>query len=329
LSRHPQKVFITGASGFVGRHLIDALLLLGCEISGTSYPEKPENCGFKAEVAKNIVHLDIRSEKGVHTAIKNARPDWIFHLAAISNVRVSWEKRKETLQTNLMGTFNLLEAVRKNTPDARVLFVSSSDLYGILTPIERALKEEDSLCALSPYAFTKASGEMLCRFYAQVEGLDIVIARSFPHTGPGQTPDFVCADWASQIALIEKGLSPPVVKVGNTAVRRDFSDVRDVVQAYIRLLEKGRKGEVYNVCSGRAQSLQEILDKLVSFSSKKITVEVDKRKLRKADIPLLLGDNRKIREETGWMPKIPLEKTLRDLFDEELEKLGTVPNSKC
>jgi len=326
LSRHPQKVFITGASGFVGRHLIDALLPMGCEISGTSYPEKPEECGFKAEVAKNIVHLDIRLEKGVQAVIKRARPDWIFHLAAISNVRVSWEKRKETIETNLMGTFNLLEAARKNAPEARVLFVSSSDLYGILTPVEHALKEEAFVFALSPYAFSKASGEMLCRFYSQIEGLDIVIARSFPHTGPGQTPDFVCADWANQIARIEKGLSPPVVKVGNTAVRRDFSDVRDVVHAYIYLLEKGRKGQVYNVCSGRAQSLQDILDKLVSFSSKKITVEVDKRKLRKADIPLLLGDNRKIREETGWMPKIPLETTLHDLFNNELEKLEPVPN---
>ncbi len=156
---------------------------------------------------------------------------------------------------------------------------------------------------------------MLSQFYSQLEKLDIVIARSFPHTGPGQSPDFVCSDWAYQIACIEKGKEEPVIKVGNCKLKRDFTDVRDVVKAYILLLEKGRSGEAYNVSSGRAVQLQEVLDILLSFSEKKIEVEVDQQKVRKVDISLLVGDNRKIKKQTSWEPKIPLNQSLRDLLE--------------
>lgn len=307
------KVFISGATGFVGSHLIDLLSSPEYEIYGTSFPGKPEEEALDGK--KNISYLDIRSEQEVFDTIKRTQPDWIFHLAAISNVRHSWERRRETLETNLMGTFHLFEAVRKFAPKARILFVSSSDVYGILVPTEKALKEEDSFHVVNPYAFTKVSGEILSKFYAEIENLDIIIARSFPHTGPGQSPDFVCSDWASQIAQIEKGLAKPVIEVGNISVKRDFTDVRDVVKAYALLMEKGRRGEVYNVCSGNAVPLREILDLLLSFSSQKIEVQVDSSKLRKADIPLLLGDNKKIKEETFWMPEIPLKQSLRDLLE--------------
>jgi len=307
------KVFISGATGFVGCHLIDFLSLAEYEIYGTSFPDKPEEEDHYR--GKNISYLDIRSEQEVFETIKRTQPDWIFHLAAISNVRHSWERRRETLETNLMGTFYLFEAVRKFVPRARFLFVSSSDVYGILVPTEKALKEEDSFHVVNPYAFTKVSGEILSKFYAEIENLDIVIARSFPHTGPGQSPDFVCSDWALQIARIEKGLAKPVIEVGNISVERDFTDVRDVVRAYALLMEKGRRGEVYNVCSGKAVPLREILDLLLSFSSQKIEVQVDSRKLRKADIPLLLGDNKKIKEETSWEPAISLKQSLRDLLE--------------
>jgi GDP-4-dehydro-6-deoxy-D-mannose reductase len=307
------KVFISGATGFVGCHLIDLLSSSGYEIYGTSFPDKPEEEDLDGK--KNISYLDIRSEQEVFETIKRTQPDWIFHLAAISNVRHSWEKKRETLETNLMGTFYLFEAVRKFAPKARILFVSSSDVYGILPRAKKTLKEEDSFHVVNPYAFTKVSGEILSKFYVQVENLDIVIARSSPHTGLGQSPDFVCSDWASQIARIEKGLAKPVIEVGNISVKRDFTDVRDVVRAHTLLMEKGRRGEVYNVCSGKAVPLREILDLLLSFSSQKIEVQVDSRKLRKADIPLLLGDNKKIKEETSWMPEISLKQSLRDLLE--------------
>jgi len=307
------KVFISGATGFVGRHLSDLLSSPEYEIYGTSFPEKPEE--EDRYRGKNISYMDIRSEQEVFETIKRTQPDWIFHLAAISNVRHSWERRTETLETNLMGTFYLFEAVRKFVPRARFLFVSSSDVYGILPRAKKALKEEDSSHVVSPYAFTKVSGEILSKFYVQVENLDIVIARSFPHTGPGQSPDFVCSDWASQIARIEKGLAKPVIEVGNLSVKRDFTDVRDVVRAYALLMEKGKKGEVYNVCSGKAVPLREILDLLLSFSSQKIEVQVDSSKLRKADIPLLLGDNQKVKKETSWEPEISLKKSLHDILE--------------
>jgi len=283
------------------------------EIYGTSFPDNPEK--DDSYRGKNISYLDIRSEEKVLDAIKTTHPDWIFHLAAISNVRHSWEKKRETMETNLMGTFYLFEGLRKFASQAKILFISSSDVYGILSPTEKALKEEDSFHVVNPYAFTKVSGEILSKFYAEIENLDIIIVRSFPHTGPGQGPDFVCSDWASQIAQIEKGLAKPVIEVGNLSVKRDFTDVRDVVRAYALLMEKGRKGEVYNICSGNAVSLREILDLLLSFSSLKIEVHVDSSKLRKADIPLLLGENQKIKQETSWEPEISLKQSLHDLLE--------------
>ena len=175
--------------------------------------------------------------------------------------------------------------------------------------------EEEPTQAVNPYAYTKLCGEILSRFYAQIENMDIVIARSFPHTGPGQSPDFVCSDWASQIARIEKGLAEPVIKVGNISVQRDFLDVRDVVKAYALLMEKGKTGEVYNVCSGKSVLLKEILNILLSFSSKAIEIQVDSQKLRKSDISLLFGDNQKIKQELSWEPKITLKQSLFDLLE--------------
>ena len=158
----------------------------------------------------------------------------------------------------------------------------------------------------------------MCGFYERIEGLDIVIARPFPHTGPGQAPDFVCADWARQIVRIERGEAEPVLRVGNLDVRRDFSDVRDVVEAYAALMREDRRGEIYNVCSGKAVALREILDFFTAeakpAAAGPIRVEIDPARLRKTDVPFLVGDNRKIAAATGWSPRIPLDRTLRDLL---------------
>lgn len=319
---------VTGATGFVGRHLVRAL---GAEagqpvsIHGTAYPDLPPAAAAglaprasAASVALDIALLDLRDREAVRRAVGRALPERVIHLAAVSNVRSSWEKREETMATNLLGTFNLLEALRAEAPAARILFVSSADVYGLVTAADKRLAETDAVRAVNPYAYTKAAGEMMCDFYAQVEGLDIVIARPFPHTGPGQAADFVCSDWARQLVRIERGEAPPRIRVGNLDVRRDFSDVRDVVRAYAALLEKGRKGEIYNICSGVAVSLREILDTLIREADlgakAPVAVEVDPAKLRKADQALLLGDNAKIRRETGWAPALPLDRTLRDLL---------------
>ena len=317
-----KKVLITGATGFVGRHLIHRLASSQKprpEIFGSCFPERPEHCiDLCAQFPDlKLLHLDLRSEDSVMAAVQSVKPDWIFHLAALSQVRMSWENRRETVETNLMGTLYLYEAVRKFTPKTRVLFISSSDVYGCLDPKKGAFREEDRGCAVSPYAFSKISGEILSEFYAATEKLDIVTARPFPHTGPGQSADFVCGDWARQIALIEKQSAsrPSIMTVGDLEIRRDFSDVRDIVRAYFLLVKHGRRGEIYNIGSGRATSLRKILDTLLSLSPAKIEVRVDPAKIRKTEIPYLAGSCRKIKKETGWQPRIPLKKTLGDVLE--------------
>jgi len=201
-------------------------------------------------------------------------------------------------------------------PSARVLFISSSDVYGFgLTPAE-ALREEAPLKAVSPYALSKVAGEMLCRFYEKIENIDIVIARPFSHTGPGQSADFVCSDWARQIVQIERGDIAPILKVGNIDVLRDFCDVRDVIRAFLFLMRDGRRGEIYNVCSDRAIALREIRDFLIreAIGKTPISVKVDVAKLRKTDVHFLIGSNRKIAEETGWCLQISMNQTLHDIL---------------
>lgn len=309
-------MFVTGLTGFVGRHLRAQLEAEGAKVLGTCFPEHAEEAGC-------VFYLDLRSEAEVRSAVRDARPDRIVHLAALSNVGHSWERRTETLETNLMGTYHLLEAVRSGAPGARVLLVSSSDVYGVHGLRDARLREDHPTQAVSPYAYTKICAELLAGFYARVETLNVVVARPFPHTGPGQSPDFVCSDWASQIARIERGAAEPVIRVGNVDVERDFLDVRDVVRAYLALLDKGRAGEVYNIASGHAVSLRWILDSLLAMSGEPIRVEADAARFRKVDIPTLTGDNEKIRAETGWEPRIPLGRTLRDLLEDRRARAGS------
>ena len=303
------KFFITGATGFVGCHLRDFLRSPEHQIWGTTFPEKLE-----VSAEDTLFYLDIRSESDVFQIIKEVQPDGVFHLAAVSNVRHSWERRKETLETNIIGTLNLFEAIRKFSPQSRIIFISSSDVYGTCSLLKGRLSEGDELLAVNPYAYTKWSGEILSGFYNRIESMDILIARPFPHTGPGQSPDFVCSDWAHQIACVEKEIAAPEIKVGNISAHRDFTDVRDVVRAYALLMEKGRKGEVYNVCSGKSYSLEKILKTLLSFSSASIAVRIDSRKIRKVDIPRLVGNNKKIEQEISWKPQIPIDRSLHDLL---------------
>ena len=310
------NIFITGATGFVGSYLRELLQPLGHRIRGTAYPDVPQDYD-----REQIFYLDVRSERNVSEHIQQFKPDWVFHLAAVSNVRHSWNRRGETLESNLIGTLNLLEGVRKFSPQARIVFISSSDIYGTGSSSAALLKEEDPVLAMNPYAYSKLSGELLCDFYTRIEKLDIVIARPFPHTGPGQSADFVCSDWAHQIARIEKGMSEAEIHVGNISVERDFTDVRDVVRAYLGLIEDGKTGEVYNVCSGRSCSLKNILESLLSFAKKKISVRVDPKRMRKIEIPRLAGDNRKIREEIDWEPEIPVERSLEELLDYWRERI--------
>jgi len=308
------RVFITGASGFVGRHLIHALRAEGktkYDIYGTCFPEKP------SLNEKNLFHLNIKSSKNLSKLINDIKPDWVFHLAAVSSVRRSWEKRRETLETNIIGTFNILESVRMFSPKSKMLFVSSSEVYDFNQGDKQKVTEKSPLKISNPYAYSKVAGEKLCEFYAEVEKLDVIIARPFPHTGPGQTEDFVCSDWAKQIAEIESGKKPAIIQVGNLDVISDYCDVRDVVKAYILLLKKGRRGEIYNICSGKAISLKKIMKILIEESHMKnnIKIEKDQTRLRKVDMPVRLGSNKKIKNKVGWKPEILINCTLKDLLE--------------
>ncbi len=327
-----KRILITGASGFVGRHLIE---WLGAgekarrgtrsgkgghsEFFGTCFPERPEHCealGAEAPAVK-LFHVDFRSEASVAALMRDVRPDEIYHLAALSQVRASWEKRREAVETNLMGTFHLFEAARNLAPEVRILFISSSDVYGDAKPRtrKRLFFEDDRDGVVNPYAFTKIAGELLSEFYSRREKLAVVVARPFPHTGPGQTEVFVCSDWARQIARIERGEAEPVIRVGNLKIKRDYLDVRDVVRAYALLMARGKVGEVYNVSSGNAPALGDILRTMLSFTDHKIKVRIDPDRLRTSDIPYLAGSNVKIKARTGWTPRIALETTLRDLLE--------------
>lgn len=306
-----RRIFITGATGFVGLHLLRHLDRPENRIFGTSFPQAPPSLDLSCE--NEISLVDIREREQVFAEVRRAEPDWIVHLAAVSSVPYSWKHQQETLETNLLGTLNVFEAVREFSPRAHVLFVSSASVYAQKTGDNIILQEEDDLEAKNPYAFSKICAERLSRFYSETRDLNITIARTFNHTGPGQNPAFVCSDWARQIAALERS-GEQKIRVGNIEVKRDLCDVRDVVKAYVLLLEKGREHEVYNISSDRVVSLQEVLEILKSLSTSVVEVEVDPKRFRKIDILSLHGDSRKIRDETGWKPDIPLKQTLQDLL---------------
>lgn len=306
-----RKVFITGLTGFAGYYLSKYLEENGFDVYGTSWPEKIES--------KKIFWLDLRNGRKLRKILKDIKPDWIFHLAALSHVGESWQKMKGTILTNFLSTLNLLESAYGLPQPPKVLFVSSAEVYGYVMEKDLPVKENYPANPLNPYALSKLLGEILSSFYNSL-GMEILIVRPFNYTGPGQSPKFVCSDFAHQIVMIEKGKAPPEIRVGNLKVRRDFSDVRDVIKAFIILMEKGEKGSPYNVCSGKSYSIEEILQTLLKFTEKRIEIIEDEKRFRKADVPDIYGDYSKI-EKIGWKPVIPLEKTLKDIIEWWRERL--------
>lgn len=309
------KILITGIAGFVGSHLAERLLKKGVEVFGTYLPgESLENI---QEIRRSL-HLsncDITRFDQLSRLVKRISPDQIYHLAALSSVGKSFSNPLDTIETNIRGTLYLLETVRNLEKRTKVLVVGSSDMYGKVLPKEIPITEERSLLPVSPYGMSKAAGDLLAYQYFKSYGVYAIRARAFNHTGPRQRTGFVIPDFASQIAKIEAGQMPPALKVGNLSSKRDISDVRDVVRAYLSLMGKGKAGEAYNVCSQEAYIIKNVLKILLSLSKKKIKVKLDKKKNRPAEIPILVGDNSKIRKATGWKPKITMEKTLEETLN--------------
>jgi GDP-4-dehydro-6-deoxy-D-mannose reductase len=247
--------------------------------------------------------------------ISEVPPDKIFHLAAQSFVPTSWHAPAETLTTNIIGELNIFESVRRAGINPRIQIAGSSEEYGLVYENELPIKEANPLRPLSPYGVSKVGQDLLAYQYYMSYKLNVVRTRGFNHTGPRRGAVFVCSDFARQIARIEKGLQPPLIRVGNLEARRDFTDVRDMVRAYWLSLEKCRPGEVYNICSGRSYKISKVLDMLLGMAEKKIEVKADEKKFRPSDVSVLLGDSSRFRKETGWEPEISFEKTLKDILN--------------
>lgn len=306
-----KKALIIGAAGFVGSYLIDHI---------------QKNCVWSIVVTKmpqeiikkqgiEICDLNILDKEAVAALLDEMRPDYIFHLAAQSSVAVSWKNPGLTVDVNIKGSLNVLDAVRALDYRPRVLLIGSGEEYGHVHPDEIPVNEDNVLRPGNIYAATKACQNMIGKIYAQAYGMDVMMVRAFNHVGPNQTPVFVVADFCRQAAEIEKGLREPVIRVGNLSAKRDFSDVRDVVRAYTALMEHGAAGESYNVGSGHAVAIQDILDMILHYAKAEITVEVDQSRLRPVDVPVIEADISKLCECTGWKREISLEQTIKETLD--------------
>jgi GDP-4-dehydro-6-deoxy-D-mannose reductase len=315
------KVLITGITGFAGGHLTELLARDSYEIYGTYLdPFNPKSLSPFQQQA-TFYPCDLTQPEAIEAVVKTVQPDFVYHLAGMSHVQKSWSLRETTLKVNLFGSLNLLESLRKFAPSARTLIVSSGEVYGEVPLDLQPISENFPIRPMTPYAVSKASLELLCYPYIYGDKLHIIIVRPFNHTGPRQNPTFVCSDFARQIAEIEKGLREPRIYVGNLDTRRDFSDVRDVVRGYQMIMKKGQTGEIYNIASGKAYAIGELLDILLGLSRVKIQVSPDPERIRPSDIPLLLGDNTKVRHQIGWEPEISIQDTLRDILSYWRERI--------
>jgi GDP-4-dehydro-6-deoxy-D-mannose reductase len=304
-------VFVTGIAGFAGSHLAEELLQAGYRVYGAVHPKESTThlAGIKSDL--ELVKLDVTNGARVASTLQRIKPQYVCHLAALASVWRSFADMQKVFRVNFEGTINLLEASHQVGTIRKMLFVSSADCYGTFSPKNKTLTEDQPLNPISPYALSKAVAEQACMYYQRRHGLPVTISRSFAHTGPRQSIDFVVPSFARQIAIIENARKKPALKVGNLSARRDFSDVRDIVHGYRLMLEKGQPGRVYQLCSGRAVAIQTILGILLKMSTLSIETEVDPTRLRKSDIPVQRGCNRRAVQELGYASRYSLKETLR------------------
>jgi GDP-4-dehydro-6-deoxy-D-mannose reductase len=288
-------VLVTGARGFAGRHLVEHLESSGADV--TKWTRES---------------VDLLDGKAVARAIADVRPSVVYHCAGAAHVGQSFSNVADTLAANVLGSHHLLDALRRAGIRARVLMTGSSLVY---RQSDRALKEDDPTGPATPYAVSKLAQEMLGQRGIREDGQHVLLSRSFNHTGPRQAPTYAAPTFAQQIALIEKGRMRPEIVVGNLDASRDLHDVRDTVRAYVRIIERGEPGRIYNVCSGQAFRIRDVLDRLIAMSRVPVAVRVDRARFRPSDNLILWGDRTRIERELGWTPAIPLEQTLADLLD--------------
>ncbi len=310
-----KKVLITGINGFVGPYLALELQKGDNSVYGLSREGKSE---IKNDVV--IVKGNLLDRVGLFKLLTDIKPDVIFHLAAQSKPGYSFKEPQETFESNVIGTINLLECVRGLKNDLanynpRIMMAGTSEEYGLVNENDLPLKESSPFNPANPYAISKVSGYYLTKMYIRSFALDIVYMVLFSHMGPGQREGFIVPDVCKQIVEIEQGKKDPVLSTGTLSVYRDYTDVRDMVKGYVGLMEKGVRGERYNVCSGKAVQMEQLVDILLSLSKKKISHTVDRSRVRPTDMPILYGNYDKLRQLTGWAPEISLEQTLQDCLE--------------
>ncbi|HEX8052475.1 MAG TPA: GDP-mannose 4,6-dehydratase [Thermoleophilaceae bacterium] len=313
------RVLITGASGFVGRHLADRCRAEGATVVGLSRREPEE--GARAALDEHVA-ADLTDAAATAAAVRAAAPQRVFHLAAAASVTASWSDPRGTLDNNLHGALGLLEAVRAEAPSARVLVASSGEVYGAVDADRLPVTEDHPLRPRNPYAHSKAAVDLLASMHAEVHGLDVVVARAFNHTGPGQSDAYVAGRFARRIAEAEaEGREELQLTTGDLRPRRDFTDVRDVVRAYWLALDRAPAG-TYNVCSGAGTQVVDILAALVGQTSLRVEQQTDPALVREHEVMEIRGSNDKLQGATGWRPELALERTLRDTLDWWRERLG-------
>lgn len=304
----PGPPLVTGATGFAGSHLVDLLLeeepLVGAWAHLRPRESDPDRNG---RIRWNS--LDLLDRQAVAKALSDLRPSVIYHCGGVAHVGESWSQPVRALRVNALGTHHVLEGVRDAGLDCPVLVVGSALVY---RPSTEEIGEEDSIGPSDPYGVSKLAQEMLA---ARAAHAPVFIVRPFNHAGPRQSPTYATSSFARQIAEIEAGRREPVLRVGNLDSRRDITDVRDTVRAYRLVVRQGKPGRPYNVCSAQAYCIRDLLETLLRASDTVIRVEVDSKHLRPSDNPVILGDRTRISTETGWEPRIPINRTLQDLLD--------------
>jgi len=308
-------VLVTGASGFAGGHLLQLLNAPQQVVGWTRSAPAPE-----LEPLARWDHVDLLDRDSVRRAIDRLRPTHVYHCAGVAHVADLWRDTTRGLEGNVLGTEHLLDALRRAGQPCRVLVTGSAMVYA---PSDAPIDEDHALAPASPYALSKLAQEELARRAVREDGLEVIVARAFNHTGARQTPAFAAPSMARQIAMIEAGRVEPVIRVGNLEAHRDLSDVRDVVRAYAALMAAGVSNSVYNVASGTARSIRSLLDSLVARAKVPVRVESDPARMRPSDVRFLAGNFSRLEGATGWRPQISFDRMLDDLLNYWREQAST------
>ena len=309
------RVLITGIAGFAGSHLAEHLLQnASYEVHGIIHRHDWRIAHLRKQLT--LWRGDLRNPVWVSELLEKIKPDFLLHLAAWSDVGGSWEQPWTTFELNLQSQLNLLEGVRKHAPTCRVLVVGSNEMYGLVKPDELPINENTPLRPHNPYGVSKAAQDLMAQQFYFSYQLPIVRVRPFNQIGPGQSDDFAAPAFARQVAEIEAGLRPPVVRVGNLSAQRDFTDVRDMARAYWLAAQTGQSGEAYNIGTGKPRQVRSILDFMLKNSQSRIEIETDATRLRPADVPISVCDARRFESVTGWQPAISFEQSLADVLED-------------